>query len=324
MRKKDILIAFLGFGISFILIYSTFKNFDFEIVFPVIKKLKIGFLFTFFISTFLEIIFRTLKWYFIILPLKKVDFLKLFKFEVISLGINNILPFRMGEVAKMFLLSKNYSLSKTTSLSTVFVERLLDTFILVGLFLIYSYIGNINLGVNKNFIILILLLVSITVFVFFIYIEKILNSSSFSNISVKHPKIYDLIIKIKNGGLCFKKTYILFLTILSGVVQWNFDFLNNFFIAKSMDINLNYFKSAATVFAGSLSASIPSMPGYFGNYEYAISRVMILWQFDKNISVLFPTIIHLLTYILITSSALVFIYMEKESLRNIFYKLRKE
>jgi len=324
MKKKDILIAFFGFGISFILIYSTFKNFDFKIVFPVIKKMKIGFLFIFFISTFLEIMFRTLKWYFIILPLKKVDFLKLFKFEVISLGINNILPFRMGEVAKMFLLSKNYSLSKTTSLSTVFVERLLDTFILFGLFLIYSYIETINLGVNKNFIILILLLVFITVLVFFIYIEKILNSGSFSNISVKHPKIYDLIIKIKNGGLCFKKTYILFFTILSGVIQWNFDFLNNFFIAKSMDINLNYFKSAITVFAGSLSASIPSMPGYFGNYEYAISRVMILWQFDKNISVLFPTIIHLLTYILITSSALIFIYMEKESLRNIFYKLRKE
>jgi hypothetical protein len=91
-----------------------------------------------------------------------------------------------------------------------------------------------------------------------------------------------------------------------------------------MDINLNYFKSAITVFAGSLSASIPSMPGYFGNYEYAISRVMILWHFDKNISVLFPTIIHLLNYILITSSALIFIYMEKESLRNIFYKLREE
>ena len=324
MKKKDVFISILGIPISILLIYLTFKDFNFNSVIPIVKNIKIYFFLLFLISTFWEIFFRTLKWYLIILPSKKTDFKELFKFEIISLGINNILPFRMGEISKMFLLSQKYSLSKTTAISTVFVERILDTFILFGSFLIYSSLGNINIGIRKENIILILIVLSVMIFLIFIYIDKIIELKTFSDIEKNHPKIHQILIKIRKGGICFKNPRLTFLILLSGLIQWNFDVLNNFIIAKAMKIDLDYFKAAITVFAGSVSASIPSMPGYFGNYEYAISRVMILWGVDRNISVIFPSLIHILSYSIITSCAIVLIYKEKETMINIFKKIRKD
>ena len=323
MKTKDLLIAITGILISIVLIYLTFKDFDFTNILPILKNMKISFLLLFFASTFLELTFRTLKWYLILLPIKKTEFLKLFEFEIISLGINNILPFRMGEFTKMFLVSKRYFISKITSLSTVFVERLLDTFILFSLFLIYSSAGNIDMRINRSLIIIILLTVIFLVLLFFVYIEKVAKLI-FGEVEKKHPKVHQIIVKIKNGGVCFKNLGLTFLIYLSGIVQWNFDVLNNFFIAKSIQIHLiDYFKAALTVFAGSLSASIPSMPGYFGNYEYAISRIMILWGVDRNVAVIYPSIIHILTYLIITSASLFFIYREKNIIKNAIKGFKK-
>lgn len=309
MKTKDILIASLGIIISFILIYLSFKNADFSKFLLILKKSDISFMFLFLISTFFELLFRTLKWYFILKPNVTTDLKQLFKIEVISLGINNILPFRMGEITKIFLVSHFYAISKTTVLSTVFIERLMDTLILFALLLLYSKLGGINILINKTSFFIILNLAIIAVIILFIFSDKIMIHPKVKKFQNYHPKIHSFIIKIKNGGVCFKSLWLTFLILGSGIIQWNFDVLNNFFMAKALKIHaIDFFKAAISVFAGSLSASVPSMPGYFGNYEYAVSRVCMSWGIDKETSLLFATSVHILGYIVITVSAVIFIY----------------
>ncbi|MEF3280269.1 MAG: flippase-like domain-containing protein [Elusimicrobiota bacterium] len=309
MKKKEIFIAFFGIIISILLLYLSFKNINFLNLLEMLKKARIPFILLFFVSTFFEMIFRTLKWYLILNSNIKVDFYNIFKFEIISLGINNILPFRMGELTKMFLVAKFYSVSKTTVISTIFIERILDSIILFSLLLLYSKIGGINILINTTSIFIILNLAILIIIIGFVFSEKIIETQYFKKIEIKHPKIYSLIIKFKNGGKCFKDPKLAFAIFFVGIIQWSFDVLNNYFIAKSLEIKIiDYFKAAITVFAGSLSSSIPSMPGYFGNYEYAISRVCMSWGIEKELSILFPAMVHILGYILITLTAIIYIY----------------
>lgn len=318
MKFKDIILALIGLLISFFLIYLTFRNIDFKKTITILLSCDFRFIFLFIISIFFEIVFRTLKWYLIILPNFKVNFTDLFKFEVIGLGINNILPFRMGEITKMLLVAKFYSASKTVVLSTIFVERILDSLILFILLLFYSKIGGINIIINANFVFIVLNIIIIVILFGFRYSDIILNINYFKNFEKKHPKIHSVILKIRMGGVCFKNIGLTILILFIGVVQWNFDVLNNFFIAKSLDIReIDYFRAAITVFVGSLATSIPSMPGYFGNYEYAISRVCMSWSIDENLSIIFPTAVHILSYLIITISAVVFIYSLGFNLRRI-------
>ncbi len=309
MKTKDILISSLGIVISFFLIYLSFKNADFSKFFLILKKSDISFMFLFLISTFFELLFRTLKWYFILKPNVTVNLKQLFKIEVISLGINNILPFRMGEITKIFLVSHFYTIPKTTVLSTVFIERLMDTLILFALLLLYSKLGGINILINKTSFFVILNLAIIAIIILFIFSDKIILHPKIKKLENYHPKIHSFIIKIKNGGVCFKSLGLTFLILVSGIIQWNFDVLNNFFMAKALKIHaIDFFKAAISVFVGSLSTSVPSMPGYFGNYEYAVSRVCMSWGIDKETSLLFAASVHILGYIIITISAIIFIY----------------
>lgn len=319
MKLTDILAASLGILISVFLIYLTFSNIEINIFLNHLSKMNILYIPLFLFSTFFEIFFRTLKWYFILLPIVNVKITKLFKFEVIALGINNILPFRMGEISKMFLVAKNYNIPKTTVLSTVFVERLLDTIMLFLIFLIYSFAGGINIPfITKETGIIIISIIIIFIYIFFVYSERLIETERFQRFEKKHPKIHSIIMKIKNGGICFKSPKITTTILITGILQWNFDVLNNYIIAKSLSIHqLNLSRSAITVVAGSLSASIPSMPGYFGNYEYAISRVCMLWGIEKELATLFPAVVHILTYIILTLTAVLFIYMEGMSLKKL-------
>ncbi len=309
MKRKDILITFSGVFISFILIYFTFKNVNIKTVFNIIKKADPFFIWLFFFSTFFELFFRTIKWYLILKPIVKTDLIQLFKIEIISLGVNNILPFRMGELTKMFIVARMYLQSKTTILSTVFIERLLDSLILFTLLVLYSTIGNINILINDISFLIFLNTIIVFIIIGFKYMDKILEIKKIKKLEETYPKFHLIILKIKNGGVCFKNLWYSLLIFLVGIIQWNFDVLNNFFTAKALNMEvIDYFKAAITVFAGSLSASIPSMPGYFGNYEYAVSQVCISWGIEKELAISFATLTHILSYLIITIAAVIFVY----------------
>lgn len=316
---KDILLAFSGIIISIILMYFTFSNINLSLFFKHLTQINIFLIPLFFLSTFFEIFFRTLKWYFILSSFVKIELNKLFRFEVIALGVNNLLPFRMGEVSKILLVSKHYGVSKTAVFSSVFIERLIDTVMLFSVFIIYSLTGGIKIPlINTKNALYIIIIILTAIYLFFIYSEKIMKKRWALNLEKKHPSVHSFIIKLKTGGLCFSSPWITFLILASGFIQWNFDVLNNYIIAKSLKIDtINFSKAAITVIAGSLSASIPSMPGYFGNYEYAISRICMIWGIDRELSTLFPAVIHMLTYLIITLSAVIFIYFEGISFKNL-------
>lgn len=319
MKIKDLLFAFVGVIISIFLIYITFSKIDISLFFHHLSKFKLSYIGLFLLSTFFEIFFRTLKWYIILKSFTDIEMNKIFRFEVISLGVNNILPFRMGELTKVFLVSKYYHLSKTTVLSTVFIERLIDTVMLFLLLISYSIVGGIAIPfIDKKNAVYIIISIVLFIYIFFVYSEKIAHKELLKKFEKKHPYIHSVFIKIRNGGLCFHKTSATLLIITTAALQWHFDVLNNYIVAKALSIDLITFaKAALTVVAGSLSTSIPSMPGYFGNYEYAISRLCMLWGVERELGTLFAALIHIISYITITLAALIFIYYEGINIKNL-------
>ncbi len=319
MKMKDLFFAFIGVIISIFFIYITFSKIDTSILFRHLSKLNLSYIGLFFISTFFEIFFRTLKWYIILKSFADIEMNKIFRFEVISLGINNILPFRIGELSKVFLVSKYYPISKTTVLSTVFIERLIDTVMIFLLLISYSIVGGMNIPfMSKKNAVYIIISILIFIYTFFVYSDKILHKDFFKKFEKKHPYIHSIFIKIRNGGLCFHKTSTTLFIITTAALQWHFDVLNNYIIAKALFIDLIDFpKAALSVVAGSLSASIPSMPGYFGNYEYAVSRLCMFWGVEKELATLFAVLIHIISYIIITLTALIFVYYEGINIKNL-------
>lgn len=79
---------------------------------------------------------RALRWAVVLGPVKRVSPARLFPVVVIGFTANNVLPVRLGELVRAYLLGEREEVSKTVALGTVAVDRLFDGLALVVFFFV--------------------------------------------------------------------------------------------------------------------------------------------------------------------------------------------
>ena len=85
---------------------------------------------------FIAVLFRALRWHFLLLPLKSVPSRRLYPIVVIGYMANNLLPVRLGELVRAFFIGQKEGISKSAALATILLERVFDAMFLVLLALI--------------------------------------------------------------------------------------------------------------------------------------------------------------------------------------------
>ena len=116
---------------------------------------------------FTAVLFRAIRWHFLLLPLKSVPSLRLYPIVVIGYMANNLLPVRLGELVRAFFVGQKEGVSKSGALATILLERVFDGVFLLGLALIVwpflpvaDLLGDFseNIGIPQTVLILILTL----------------------------------------------------------------------------------------------------------------------------------------------------------------------
>jgi len=76
----------------------------------------------------LEFWFRGYRWKLLIEATCPVSTGTVYKLESAGIAMSNLLPLRLGELGRAFLLSRSADLSMVAALSTIAIERVLDVF----------------------------------------------------------------------------------------------------------------------------------------------------------------------------------------------------
>jgi glycosyltransferase 2 family protein len=69
---------------------------------------------------------RAVRWHYLLRPVAQVSAVRLFPVVVIGYMANDVLPLRLGEVARCFVLRRREGVAQTAALGTVLVERVMD------------------------------------------------------------------------------------------------------------------------------------------------------------------------------------------------------
>ena len=131
MRKKHIhlligvviiaLSLFYAFrGVKFDELLNAFTSVHYFYVLPAIFMVLVSFL------------LRAIRWRYLIRPVKEVKTTELLSPLMVGF-MANMLPARAGEFVRAYLLSKKVSISLSSSLATIFIERLFDLFLVLFL-----------------------------------------------------------------------------------------------------------------------------------------------------------------------------------------------
>lgn len=127
---------FVGVGISALFLWLAFRKVDFGGVTNALSQANwiwiLGGLLLYLIPTWL----RALRWKLLLKPLKDLPLPTVAEVMVIGYMGNNIYPARAGEVLRSVLLKQKEDIEISGSLATIFVERLFDAIVVMGLVLL--------------------------------------------------------------------------------------------------------------------------------------------------------------------------------------------
>lgn len=295
MPDKKLVFSYL---VSILIVTLIIFSVDLESVFE--KILLFGFFetITAFVLVFFTFVIRGVIWKYLLLPFKKISFKDSYHITVIGFFLNNFLPLRAGEFARVFLLNRKHELKKIKIFSTIIVERIIQGITLVLFFIVsVFFIPNASVELlNIAFLSTALFFGLFALFIFpnqrKMFLQKIFG---FSNTLRKKAFNFSEEIftgeRALNNGL--KNSAVIW---GSCIVLWSVHFVLYYFVAMVLGIHMGFFSMVILLAVTSLSTVIPSAPGYIGTFEGSFVLVFAAFGLSADQAISFAIVVHLMLF----------------------------
>lgn len=115
-----------GVALTLLFLWLALRNVDGAAVWDALRHARYAFLIPAGLSSLLGYAVRTVRWGEILRPTKRVRFTRLFPVLMVGFATNNLVPARVGEFARAYVLGVREQISRSLALATIVVERVCD------------------------------------------------------------------------------------------------------------------------------------------------------------------------------------------------------
>ena len=268
----------LGVLISVIGLYYAFRQINFWELWVSIKNVNFVLIILAIFILLLSNVIRAWRWQILVKPINDVSFEPAFSSIMIGYFGNSVLPFRMGEFLRAYVVADKTSLTASTAFGTIVIERILDFIGLSAVILLIMTVyplktigGSIIIGV---------IVLSLTAFIFIF-----LFSGFKSTLLVKIEKLSllrfgllrKILLFIKNildGATTIRATNKLGIILLYTLIIWIMYYCSTYLATIATGIELEWFGFGVLLISTTLAISIPAAPGYVGTYHAAAVYIL--------------------------------------------------
>ena len=137
---RDHVRTVIGLGLAVGLMALFLRNADFASVWSEIRSARFDLVCGSLLAIALSYAFRVRRWQQLLEPIGQVGFLAAWRATAIGFATTAVLPGRLGEVLRPYLLARGEQLSASAVFATIVLERLLDLIVVVtllGVFLLF-------------------------------------------------------------------------------------------------------------------------------------------------------------------------------------------
>jgi len=312
---KNILKIIISVAVSLIAGYLAFRNVQLQDVIAGIRQAD-----SISVATVLLLIagsqlLRSSRWGLLLEPLEPLSQRLLLPITCIGFLFVWILPARLGEVARPYLLQQNSKVGLSPAMGSVVLERLIDSTFLVVLLAICLpalRLPGLILSAFKGFAfillaaVLLVLLGSLPAFRqrLFQVLSKVLPATWSEFLT----RIADTFYSGMQAVMSVKR--LLSILALTSVI-WGAAIAAFLLLFQSMDLHLGLLAATTVVVLTCLGIALPAAPGFIGNYHYACIVAMGLFGVAKNTALAYAILIHFLTMVVLVAMGLFFINVSK-------------
>jgi len=224
------------------------------------------------------------------------------------LALNNLLPFRAGDVVRVVAFRERLGVSSSTLLATLAVERVLDAGALLALFASFlPYLSRNVLPPAGRTVLVVLAAATILCGLLALFalrplrrVVAWLQSTTFIHskpLAVKVGAYADGVLESMQS-VVGARSLVALLLCSAGV--WLFEGGIFFFVAQALGIEAPAVAAWIAMTLASLSTLIPSSPGYVGPYHYFAILGMTTFGVSQPQAAAFAVLSHAILYLMIT------------------------
>jgi glycosyltransferase 2 family protein len=290
--NKKLKIA-LGLIISISLIFYLFYKIDIRGVKNALWEFDFRVLLVLLLIYIAGMILRSLRWQLLIRQREKVDNILVFKALVFGYMINNLLPAKVGELARAEYLKRKKGISRSFILGTIFIERLSDLSIVMILFafsLLFSKTSQ-AVFIHNQWIIYFLAMVMV-LSVYFMFRPRFINRLiGFLPPTVK-PRIEQIIISFTESIQFVNDKRLLSGVSFLTVLIWGLTLSSAYSILWGLGVILPIHAYFFLITAGVFGMVIPSTSGGIGVYHAISTAALLLFNVPPEKALAFALISH--------------------------------
>jgi uncharacterized protein (TIRG00374 family) len=324
-KSKKIITQLAGILISVVFLVYLFYKVDFKELADALKGANYLWLIPNVILIMVTMIFRAYRWKHMIEPIKQIAVSRLFSITMIGFMANNVLPFRLGEFVRAYSLSSKEQVSKSASLATIFVERLV--FDLLMLLLIFATVLVVSpLIVVEELKVGAIATIGTGLAGLLIAVYLSTRSRRDSHILKKiiglfpnkiRPCMESTVAKFSTGLEFLQNSRRIFWVVFHTFMIWVVMGLSNYFIFLAFGFRLPVAASFVLLVVVSILIMVPSSPGFVGVYHYGAVLSLGFYDVPQSAAISCAIVMHATQYLVITLVGFYYLRREHLSLKQI-------
>jgi uncharacterized protein (TIRG00374 family) len=263
---------------------------------------------------------RSLRWKLILRPLRPLPVVILYPVLIIGYMTNNLLPARLGELVRAYILGERYALSKAAVLGTVVVERVADGLTLVAL----MAVAGAFIGLGSAVGLLAMAMAALFVVAFLILVVAMMKRDAAEK-AIKalcqplprpwQGKVLQLADAFLDGLMALRSPWALVGVMATGGVAWALEAAMYFVVGRGFGIQGGFATFLVLTGAANLAIAVPSSAGGVGPFEWASQQVMVGAGVARGVASAYAVALHGLLLVPVIVVGLVFLWLLQVPLR---------
>lgn len=295
----------LSISVATLCLYFAFQQVNLEDINRALFTANLFYVFLATLITFITFILRSIRWRILLNTPKELSFVQYMSSTHIGYFLNNILPFRAGDLGRAQLLSNQSKEIKFSFLvGSLVAEKIIDLWIIgfFSIFIIFSGYQDV-LGFKFSLIILLLYIITTTI---------IFGRNSLVNIVQEKFSITKNFI---DGYLLVSKNKIKLGSI--SILLWCSFVVYIYLILQAVDINLTTQQYIGLTIISSIVTSLPVAPAAIGTYHLAVIYCLSLYGINIDLAQTAAILMHSLFLVYTIIFGYIFLSFEKIDLKTL-------
>jgi hypothetical protein len=314
---KRYLQLLIGVLISAFFIYQALPGLHLPEVWKAIRAANFWWILPGIAVYFLGLWARTWRWHYMLRHIKPVPLNRLFPLVCIGYFGNNVYPFRAGEVLRSYVLKRKESISITSSLATVIIERVFDGLVmLLFVFLALPFAPLPDFYRNLVTLLTVLLVAATAVFMWMAMrperVEKVYAWVAKHLLPGKiRARMDDLYTRFMEGLHSLSSGTDVFMIFATSVLIWLMETVKYWFVMHAFPFEVSFIVLMLMNGLVNLATTLPSAPGYVGTFDTPGIETLAAFGVGRNMAASYTFTLHAALWVPVTLAGAFFFWREQ-------------